>query len=272
MNELVINSKTLSQIKTAENYTSHAYIFVGKEGLGKTLSARLFAEKIIGSHSSVGDRQRWIMLVDPIDGKKISIEQMRKVRKYCNNSTPENIANKVVIIDRAENMGVDAYNCLLTLLEEPPPKTVIILVSHNKYSIPKTVLSRLQTINFYPPNMNQLSELINESGLSSELVEFSAKLPAKIVAFTNRKEEIERLIKNANDFLGGGTKDRLMLISTISDKIEAKEFMDFIGASLQSRVADKDWIRKSEGLILAQSHLYNNGNTKLVMENLALEF
>lgn len=272
MLNLVINQKTSMQIKSAEEATAHAYLFVGKKGLGKTLSAKLFAEKIIGPGASKGDKDRWSYFVEPLDGKKISIKQIREVSNYCSKTSPTSIDNKVVIIDRAENMSLEAFNSLLSLLEEPPVKTVIILVAHSKYNIPKTVLSRLHTINFYPPSNEQLNELILSQGLSQDVVEFAEMLPARLFEMSGRGDEIKNLINRIEDFARGSITERLMIVSTLTEKMEVKNFLDYMGTFLQSRCEIDGWFKKSQSLILAQVHLYNNGNTKLVMENLAMEF
>ena len=272
MNDLIINPKTRKLLDVAKKSTAHSYLFVGKEGLGKTLSAVEFAQNIMGEKATKGDKKRWLMFVEPVEGKKLSIEQIRAVRAYCNKTASGNIENKSVVIDEADNMSLDAYNSLLTLLEEPPAKTVIILVAHSKMGIPKTILSRLQVINFYPPNVSQISSMIEKSGLSEDIANSVRLLPAKLISYSERKDELMDYYKNAESFIEGGLVERLMIVSTLKDKKDTGELMAFMAAILQSQPNIEDWTSKSENLILAQSHLYNNGNAKLVMENLAQEF
>ncbi len=272
MGDLIINVKTSSQIDLAKKSTSHAYLFAGKDGLGKTTVARHFAESILGEEVNTGDKERWILFVEPKDSKKLSIDQMKSVREFCNRSVAGNLKNKVVIIDKAERMSMEAYNSLLTILEEPPQKTVIVLVTSSKLSIPKTILSRLAQINFYPPNNNQLVELIDKNNIPNELGSYVSTMPAKIESFSSKKDEMLSTFNQAKTFIEGGLKDRLMIISTLKDKNDTNDLLLMISHIVQLNHTLDRWLQRSESLILAQSHLYNNGNYKLVMENMALEF
>ena len=212
------------------------------------------------------------MIVGSIDGKKLSIEQMRSIREFCNKTASGEIDNKIVLIDDADNMSIEAYNSLLTLLEEPPAKTVIILIAHSKMSIPKTILSRVQTVNFYPPSSNQLEEIIKKSGLDKNIPSYILSTPAKIHSYSSREDELNNLYNNANEFITGDLTKRLMIISFIKEKTDAADFMSIMASIMENVANTEDWSNRSESLILAQSHLYNNGNAKLVLENLAQEF
>lgn len=272
MDNLVINLKTHSLIKAALKSPSHAYLFVGKKGLGKMSVAMLFAKSIMGDSLNSADFSRWLRLVEPIDDKKISIAQVKSARDFCNITTAESIKNKVVIINEAEHLSIEASNCLLSILEEPPVNTIFILVAHSRLLIPKTILSRTQTINFYPPSREQMQRLAEKYKIPLRIQELANFSPAKLIDLSNDVEEINNLYEMADAFIQGGLNERLMIISTLHEKYEAANLIDTIAIILQSDINRSDWRHDAESLILAQSHLYNNGNAKLVMENLALEF
>lgn len=271
MNELVISKKTLNLLDSAYKKISHAYLFIGKDGLGKTSAAIRFAEKVIAKNPSEGDKSRWIFIVKPIDGKKLSLAQMKQVKEFCNHTSGSGLDNKVVIIDEAQNMSIEAYNSLLTLIEEPPAKTVIIMVSNYSSAIPKTILSRVQQIRFYPPSMQEISTLMIGNGIEAEYQDYIASKPARIKMLSEDLQVIQSLFDKSEKFINGSLQERLMIISTIRDKTEAKEFLDIMAYLLESKYFFSH-TEESEGLILAQSHLYNNGNYKLVIERIALEF
>jgi DNA polymerase III delta prime subunit len=272
MDNLVINPKTRSLIMAALKSPAHAYLFVGKKGLGKTSTAMLFAKSVMGDSLNSADRERWLRVVEPIENKKISIAQIKSAREFCNLTAGERVQNKVVIIDEAELLSTEASNCLLSILEEPPANTVFILISHSKLSIPKTILSRTQIINFYLPNKEQMHELAEKYDIPSSAQELPIFSPAKLISLSTDSEEINRLYERANGFIEGGLNERLMIISTLHEKHETANLIDAIAIILQSDNSQLDWRHDAESLILAQSHLYNNGNARLVMENLALEF
>jgi hypothetical protein len=117
--------------------------------------------------------------------------------------------------------------------------------------------------------MHELAEKYDIPSSAQELPIFS---PAKLISLSTDSEEINRLYERANGFIEGGLNERLMIISTLHEKHETANLIDAIAIILQSDNSQLDWRHDAESLILAQSHLYNNGNARLVMENLALEF
>jgi hypothetical protein len=127
-------------------------------------------------------------------------------------------------------------------------------------------------INFYLPSKEQMHELAEKYDIPSKLQELPIFSPAKLVGLSADSEEINRLYEKANGFIEGGLNERLMIISTLYEKHETVNLIGAMAIILQSSNSQSGWCRDAESLILAQSHLYNNGNARLVMENLALEF
>lgn len=147
----------------AEKRLAHAYLFIGPDGVGKTLFAKIFAQslncesenmdpcnecvscrKIEGkSHPDVG----WIYP----EGKslQIKIDSIRQVQHALALKPYEGKA-KVYIIDGADHMTEEAANCLLKTLEEPPQGSTLILLASNISRLYPTVISRCQKIPFYP--------------------------------------------------------------------------------------------------------------------------
>lgn len=273
MNELIIHPKTNKILQKSLLKPSHAYLFVGDSGLGKTTTAKDFATALVGSSISEGDIDRWVLLVSPIQSKKISISQMQPIKDFANKTAPRSITNKVVIIDQADNMSIEASNSLLLLLEEPPPSTVIILVADNAQRIPKTILSRLQIIRFYPPTTRQMEDLVNKRNLDSTIISVIGRYPAKIVnSSADNHQQIKDQIEMAESFIRGGIKQRLMIASTISDKAKTNDFLEAMAKLINAPDSDHFSLKRGESLIAAQFHLYNNGNPRFVIEELALEF
>ena len=246
MDNLVINPKTRSLIMAALKSPTHAYLFVGKKGLGKTSTAMLFAKSVMGDSLNSADLERWLKVVEPIENKKISIAQIKSAREFCNLTAGERVQNKVVIIDEAELLSIEASNCLLSILEEPPANTIFILVAHSKLSIPKTILSRTQMINFYLPSKEQMHELAEKYDIPSKLQELPIFSPAKLVALSADSEEINRLYEKANGFIEGGLNERLMIISTLYEKHETVNLIGAMAIILQSSNSQSGWCRDAE--------------------------
>ncbi|MDR1663124.1 MAG: DNA polymerase III subunit delta' [Endomicrobium sp.] len=172
-----------SQLKHGK--VSHAYIFVGQDGVGKR-SMALELAKILncttgsffnGEASSCGlcpscdkinkNVHQDVHFVDfvkqaelecgDLDKQKIiKIETIRYIQKEVFIKIREG-KWKVFVIDPAEKMNIAAANSLLKILEEPPENTVIILLARYKETIPKTIISRSQTLFFQPLSADVIS-------------------------------------------------------------------------------------------------------------------
>ncbi len=274
MNQLVLHHTTSTQLDLALRRPSHGYLFVGQPGLGKTQAAHNFAKALLGSHATTGDIERWILLIAPEEGKKISISQAKEVAGFVNRKIPSGIESKVVIIDHAELLGIEAANSLLLLIEEPPPSTVIIFVSDSIDSLPKTILSRLQLINFYAPTKAQLAGLIETLNIPAEITNIIGRVPAKLEQSCSQ-EELNHIIEiniQAEAMLSTSLPDRLIVASSIDSKPKAAAIISALAVKLQAQSPSTLWLKRSNSLILAQLHLYNNGSPKFVIESLALEF
>lgn len=274
MASLVLSSDTRSQLNTALTRPSHAYLFAGPKGLGKTTVAKTFAAKLIGPNASHGDIQKWLLFVAPVADKKISIKQVREIANFVSLKKPKTIANKIVIIDQADRMGIESANALLLTLEEPAADTVLILVSDNIADIPATLHSRLQKITFKTSSAESLSDSSDDWGIKSTLSARMGDLSAKLSkADESNLEQHENILEATNIFVSSDLIARLSLVSAFSQKDEISALIDALSRYI-SKNADgsHDWLKKANALILARIHLYNNGNPKFVLEKLALDF
>lgn len=273
MSELILHPTTASQLDTAALRPTHGYLFAGATGLGKTSSALKLAKTLLGNQASAGDLGRWILFIEPEEGKKLRLAQLERVHDFANHSKPSSINSKIIILDGADLLTIEAANSLLLLLEEPPPFTTIILVAERKEMIPKTVISRLQLINFYPPTTSQIEALISEYKVSPETYSVIGRYPARLISASLEDSSAhEQLLAKAQSFLEGGISDRLVVSSGIADKSEARVLISTISRNMQKQSFSRHWSVRANSLIKAQIHLYNNGNPKFVLEHLALEF
>src|SRR5690606_13840239 len=140
---------------------SHAYLFSGPRGTGKTSAAKIFAqtincEKMPATEpcnecaSCKGILDGSIQDVIEIDaGSNTSVDDIRDIRekvKYASSVVPY----KVYIIDEVHMISVNAFNALLKTLEEPPKHVVFILATTEPHKIPLTIISRCQRFDFKP--------------------------------------------------------------------------------------------------------------------------
>ena len=274
MTDLILSHRTSSQLGSAKLNLSHAYLFSGPKGLGKTLAAQKFAIDVLSESPTPGDIERWILQVSPIDNKSINSSQTAEIRKYINLKKPEHIDYKIIIIDKADKMSLEATNSLLLSLEEPSGDTIIIMVSDRPEAILPTIISRVQKINFTPPSEQQLQQLQDELGLHDDIMSQIGPYPGLLSQLSGQSlENYNELGEISRKFLDGSLSTRLMLVSSIADKSVAEELIKLLSSKIKlSSPLDALWLRRANSLILAHIHLYNNGNPKFVLEKLALEF
>jgi DNA polymerase III subunit gamma/tau len=125
-----------SSIKT--NKVSHAYLFVGSRGTGKTTVARIFAKDIGVSANDIYE-------IDAASNRGIDdIKELREGARVL----PFDSKYKIYIIDEAHMLSKDAWGALLKILEEPPKHVIFILATTEFHKVPETIISRCQIFTF----------------------------------------------------------------------------------------------------------------------------
>jgi len=145
----------------------HALLLCGRQGMGKSLFAKKISQTLLCEQPSSGgqicgqckpchllraDTHPDLFQVSPAEiGKQITVAQIRNLIQFCSMTTHYG-HYKIVTINPAEAMNRNAANSLLKLLEEPPAKTLIMLVSHQPMTLLATIRSRCQRLDFSRPD------------------------------------------------------------------------------------------------------------------------
>ena len=129
---------------------SHAYLFCGSRGTGKTSVARIFAK-------AIGTSDNDLYEIDAASNR--GIDDIREIRESVN-TLPFESEYKVFIVDEVHMLTKEAFNALLKTLEEPPAHVIFILATTEMEKLPETVVSRCQTFTFKKPNQEILKNVV----------------------------------------------------------------------------------------------------------------
>ncbi|MBQ4644281.1 MAG: DNA polymerase III subunit gamma/tau [Clostridia bacterium] len=185
-------TKTLENaVKTGK--TSHAYLFTGSRGTGKTSCAKILAKAVNCVNSDNGNPCNECEICKGIDSGAIldiieidaasnnGVDNIRDLREEAN-FTPANAKYRVYIIDEVHMLSIGAFNALLKTLEEPPAHVIFILATTEIHKLPSTILSRCQRFDFkrIPPEAiaERLKEVAEKENL--QLSDDGAMLIARI--------------------------------------------------------------------------------------------
>ena len=248
-----IQNKLINSVK--ENKVSHSYMFVGIDGIGKKIIAKQFAKKILCTNNTQekcdecksciefdSDNHPDFLYIEP-DGNSIKIEQIR----YLQNKIQEKpiISNKkVYIINDANKMTIEAQNCLLKTLEEPPEYSTIILIGNNESAFLNTIKSRCMIITFRPIEDQLVKEYLEKNyqmmNITSNMLEAFQGSIGKAIILKDKIDEYQQIEKIIEEL------DKKNIIDIISeseliykDKDEIMDILEYINIVLLKLAKEK---------------------------------
>ena len=174
------------------NNISHAYIFSGPRGTGKTSIAKIFSKVVNCLNPIDGDLcdqcesclsniDEQIDIVEIDAASNNGVDEIREIRNNVK-LMPSSLKYRVYIIDEVHMLSTSAFNALLKTLEEPPSYTIFILATTEINKIPPTVISRCQKFDFKKISnndiLNRLKYIVKNEGkeISEDILELIAEL------------------------------------------------------------------------------------------------
>jgi DNA polymerase-3 subunit gamma/tau len=161
-----IKKTLLNELKT--NRVSHAYLFCGPRGVGKTTLARLIAKSVnclkLKDGEPCNECETCLMINQ---NKALDIIEIDAASHTGVDNVRDNIINnarvassilkyKVFIIDEVHMLSISAFNALLKVLEEPPQDIIFILATTEIHKVPETIISRCQRFDFHRVNLKEI--------------------------------------------------------------------------------------------------------------------
>ena len=170
--DMVGQSAVTHTLKNAisNHKTSHAYLFTGPRGTGKTSAAKVFAKAINCpnqgiTNGTIGD----VIEIDAASNN--GVEEIRDIRDKARYA-PTQAEYKIYIIDEVHMLSTGAFNALLKTLEEPPQKVIFILATTEPHKIPATIISRTQRFDFRRITsqeiIDRLAYILDQEGIEYE--------------------------------------------------------------------------------------------------------
>ena len=197
-----------------ENRISHAYLFTGPRGTGKTSLARLLA-KVLNCKdiSPTGEpcnkcssclainKGNFMDLIEIDAASNRGIEEIRDLKEKIN-FLPVEGKKKVYIIDEVHMMTTEAFNALLKTLEEPPQNVIFILATTEPHKLPLTIISRTQRFDFKQADNKSLNQklkyIIDSEGFSIDEDALELIIRAGQGSFRDAETVLEKVLSSVD--------------------------------------------------------------------------
>lgn len=283
MPDLVLHDRTAEQIDAFIERPSQALLLVGVEGVGKGSIAHIIASEVLKIAPHKLDAQV-VMTILP-EKNSISIDNIRAIHEFLRLKTiGKNSIRRAIIMEYADLMMHEAQNAFLKILEEPPADTLVILTANNQRRLLPTVLSRVQTVQIYPPSEDKLKSFfsdLHEPQTINQMYYLSGGMPGLMTALIedNQDHELVKTVTDAKAILQKTQFERLSS-DQFSDRIKAQGLTGALvkmaqAAINQSATQDdqtklKQWYKVLKASQKANEALAQSANTKLVMADLFL--
>jgi len=277
--KLVLHPKTSIQLENLRVNAPHAVLITGEKGIGKSAVATSIAENYF---SKTADYTQHVKTYSAKD-KEFGVETVNQIQKFLKTKhSHTEIVSKLVIIDDAHELSIQAQNMILKTLEEPSLGSMLILCVPNKNMVIKTIVSRCQVINLIPPSKNDVLDFFSgqkiQLGELESAYKMSGGLPGLMHAILCKENHpLITATDVAKQLLTSSHFDKLCLIETLAKDKDLLTNVTFMLQqishsailSAESKQALK-WSKVLDASYRADEMLSKNVSSKLVCDKLML--
>jgi DNA polymerase-3 subunit delta' len=266
----------------------HAVVLTGPSGIGKLTIARVLAAGLLQTDTL--DKHPYFKTISPDKPESMSIEQVRELQHYLTLKVPgvrDHHTSRVVVIENAHLLTLDAQNALLKTLEEPPEKTVLILTASVEQALLPTVRSRLQMLQVLQPTKEQIETHFQGLAFSDDAINRALRIAGRLPGLVNAllTNDTDHPLLTATDtarkLLQATRFERLAQVDELSkNRINALNTLNILQhmaetalkqpGSQPALAAQTKWANILRACHNAQAALLKNAQPKLVLTNLML--
>lgn len=247
------------RLMSAKANLPNAILLQGRSGIGKLHLGRILAQALLcetpldsgepcehcgacdwfktGNHpdfrlleppaDAAGETEEQSKSADKKASKFITVAQIRELADFVNLTTHRN-GRRIILVHPAEAMNVNAANALLKTLEEPPPETLFILVSHHSQRLLPTVRSRCQKVSIPLPDRETALSWLREQGVSEAESCLSQSGCSPLAALLLSAEDYQLKRERVLDQLGDPTRLDPLALAEQCEKLELAWVLDWI--------------------------------------------
>jgi DNA polymerase III delta prime subunit len=289
MNTLLLHPKTRKQVEQFVAQPVQAIALIGPTGSGKGSVATYLGATMLNISAEKLSSYPYFKVYKPENGN-ISIEVAREITQFTKLKTSGNNAlRRVIVIEDAQALTIEAQNALLKTLEEPPTDTVYILTLTSTANILPTIMSRIQTLTIHSIDQIQAIDYFTANGFDKLQVTqyhlMSGGKPGLIQALLSEVQghPFTQSIQQAKEILQKDSFERLVMIDDITKQKQTESLVDAICVIARSalyaeaaRENTKDAVLRRWGIVLEKTEtakrlLVQNAQAKLVLTSLFLE-